>query len=155
MILVDFGLPVAKTLTFPVTCRFPLFVARSEATGEGGGVRGLQPTPNCLQRHQWDSHKTDEKLLGVEYPHPPQNTQSSARSKLLIAVKMHPKFTDLNVMFQKFSGEKPPDLHTWEWFLLHDAISRHRVHVRLSVRLSHASILSKRLNAESRKRTRL
>jgi len=51
----------------------------------GGFGRNLNPT--CLHGHLLDLRKTDEKLLGN--PPPFEHSQSSASTKLLIAVKLH------------------------------------------------------------------
>ena len=59
-----------------------------EATGE------LKP-PSCLQGHQLDLHKIDDKFLG--------NSQSSASTKLLTAVKMYQNL-HVYVIFYTFSG---------------------------------------------------
>jgi len=55
------------------------------------GGRKDWTSPTCLQGYSLDLHKNDQKFLGNPPSQGPASeyTQSSARIKLLIAVKMH------------------------------------------------------------------
>jgi len=79
-------------------------------------VRGFEPLSTCFWGHPWDSHKTDEEIIG----YPQKYTQSShyASTKVLIVYLEHaPRFTDLNIILQFFGGgghdALPSSLRWW------------------------------------------